>query len=81
MVEEEECLYCCRAVCNCARDEQYVDTIKRIAREYSEATEQLISTGRYDTKDDFTAVFQPFMKKNDVPRKVSCSSGVCLCRP
>ncbi len=58
-------------MCNCGSEPEYTEILKRIATEYSEAAEQLISTGRYDTRDDFTVVFQPFMKYNDIPRTVS----------
>ena len=35
---------------------------------YSNYTEQLIKTGRYDTKDDFTVVYQPFFRNFGAPR-------------
>ncbi|XP_071080759.1 phospholipase B1, membrane-associated-like [Haliotis cracherodii] len=35
---------------------------------YHSQTEQLVSTGRYDIKDDFTVVVQPFLKETFLPR-------------
>ncbi len=61
----------CRAICDCGNEDKYKEMLKRVSREYSEAAEQLIASGRYDTKDDFTVVFQPFTKNTIVPRKVS----------
>ncbi|KAM7325108.1 hypothetical protein ACRRTK_015361 [Alexandromys fortis] len=37
-------------------------------RQYQEGTEQLIESGRYDTRDDFTVVLQPFLENVAVPR-------------
>ena len=59
-----------RAVCNCPKADQD-GTIKRVAMEYSKAVEELVASGRYDTHDGFTAVFQPFLRDVDVPRLVS----------
>lgn len=33
-----------------------------------EGTQQLVDTGRYDTRDDFTVVVQPFLENVDMPR-------------
>ena len=35
---------------------------------WQEGTEQLIESGRYDTRDDFTVVLQPFLENVAVPR-------------
>ncbi|NXM74715.1 PLB1 Phospholipase, partial [Serilophus lunatus] len=37
-------------------------------RRYQERTRQLVESGRYDTKDDFTVVVQPFMTNMDMPK-------------
>ncbi|XP_040586851.1 phospholipase B1, membrane-associated isoform X2 [Mesocricetus auratus] len=37
-------------------------------RQYQIKTEQLIKSGRYDTRDDFTVVLQPFFENVAVPR-------------
>ncbi|XP_063246903.1 phospholipase B1, membrane-associated [Prinia subflava] len=37
-------------------------------RRYQERTRQLVESGRYDTKDDFTVVMQPFMTNLEMPK-------------
>ncbi|NXG22658.1 PLB1 Phospholipase, partial [Grallaria varia] len=37
-------------------------------RKYQERTRQLVESGRYDTKDDFTVVIQPFITNMDMPK-------------
>uniref|UniRef100_A0A8C3DJ27 Phospholipase B1, membrane-associated n=2 Tax=Corvus moneduloides TaxID=1196302 RepID=A0A8C3DJ27_CORMO len=37
-------------------------------RKYQERTRQLVESGRYDTKDDFTVVMQPFMTNMEMPK-------------
>ncbi|CAB3237952.1 unnamed protein product [Arctia plantaginis] len=39
----------------------------RMARLYQKAELQLVESGRYDTKDDFTVVIQPFMQLFNAP--------------
>nr|XP_009858789.1 phospholipase B1, membrane-associated-like [Ciona intestinalis] len=44
-----------------------LEVIKVINDEYQRQTEELIATGKYDTKDDFTVVIQPFIKDTVLP--------------
>lgn len=44
--------------------------IKTIVREYQTKLRELIDTGRYDTREDFTVVNQPFFR-NSVPPKIN----------
>ncbi|NWV35914.1 PLB1 Phospholipase, partial [Grantiella picta] len=37
-------------------------------RKYQERTRQLVDSGRYDTKDDFTVVMQPFLTYMEMPK-------------
>ncbi|XP_039916279.1 phospholipase B1, membrane-associated isoform X2 [Hirundo rustica] len=37
-------------------------------RRYQERTRQLVESGRYDTKEDFTVVMQPFMTNMEMPK-------------
>ncbi|XP_071433161.1 phospholipase B1, membrane-associated isoform X2 [Pithys albifrons albifrons] len=37
-------------------------------KQYQERTRQLVESGRYDTKDDFTVVMQPFMTNMEMPK-------------
>ena len=42
--------------------------IMDVTVQYQNLTEQLINSGKYDTRDDFTVVVQPFMKDFKMPR-------------
>ncbi|KAL5006846.1 hypothetical protein ScPMuIL_015652 [Solemya velum] len=55
-------------VCDCARQLNQKSTVKALAREYQQATEQLVASGRYDTSNDFTVVVQPFFRNTEPPR-------------
>ncbi|XP_022919287.1 phospholipase B1, membrane-associated-like [Onthophagus taurus] len=44
-----------------------MELITKMVRDYQEAEKILIDSGRYDTKDDFTVVIQPFMKFFNTP--------------
>lgn len=42
-----------------------------------EGTHQLVENGRYDTREDFTVVVQPFFEKVDMP-KTSVTKAVIM---
>ena len=42
-----------------------------------QALKSLISSGRYDTRDDFTVVLQPVTSKTRMPRKVVIATWLC----
>jgi phospholipase B1 len=44
-----------------------MNVITKLTQQYQRAEEELIFSGRYDTKDDFTVVLQPFMKLFNAP--------------
>ncbi|XP_014116844.1 PREDICTED: phospholipase B1, membrane-associated [Pseudopodoces humilis] len=61
-----------RILCPCVinpKDNSY-DLKKLIYfnKKYQETTRQLVESGRYDTKDDFTVVMQPFMTDMEMPK-------------
>ena len=41
--------------------------------QFYERLKEIVDTGRYDTRDDFTVVMQPFMVHNDPLTLVSIS--------
>ena len=44
-------------------------------QKYRDVLEELVNTGRYDTKDDFTVIIQPFFSNTYPPKKV-CATTV-----
>jgi phospholipase B1, membrane-associated len=60
-----------RLFCNCALQEQNYIELSSYVSNYHFGLERLISTGRYDSRDDFTVVLQPFMKFTKPPTLVS----------
>ena len=49
----------CSGLCPCATDEDTVWELKATQMEYSRLLEEMVNSGRYDTRDDFTVVLQP----------------------
>ncbi|XP_029452606.1 phospholipase B1, membrane-associated [Rhinatrema bivittatum] len=58
----------CSCVVNPADNSSELETLMSYNRQYQEKTHQLIESGRYDTRDDFTVVVQPFLEKVNMPR-------------
>ncbi|KAI3389734.1 hypothetical protein SNEBB_008146 [Seison nebaliae] len=58
-------------ICKCGAypKKSQESSMQDIVREYQYEVENLIADGRYDTKDDFTVVVQPFMTYMEVPKK------------
>ncbi|CAH0558649.1 unnamed protein product [Brassicogethes aeneus] len=58
--------------CTCFhnQDGKELDTIIKLTKEYQKAEEELVFSGRYDKKDDFTVVIQPFMKLFNAPKDI-----------
>nr|KAF6308298.1 phospholipase B1 [Myotis myotis] len=72
----EKKVYCPRLIlrnlCPCVL--KYEDNSTELAslvelnKKYQERTHQLVEGGRYDTREDFTVVVQPFFEKVDLPK-------------
>jgi len=58
-----------RILCKCGTSagEKVKEEVKQMAINYRAAVEQLIDSGRYDTRDDFTVVIQPFFTNTKAP--------------
>ncbi|XP_077989754.1 phospholipase B1, membrane-associated-like [Glandiceps talaboti] len=57
------------AYCECAKaifNEDWADIVDQTVA-YHRALEQLVESGKYDTREDFTVVLQPFFEKTYVP--------------
>ena len=57
-------------ICPCGTDPNKRTRIQQIQKEYASYTQSLIDAGIYD-KDDFTVVFQPFLRDTKPPTDVN----------
>ncbi|CAG5125132.1 unnamed protein product, partial [Candidula unifasciata] len=58
------------AVCHCVANPSSEEEARRAVRlreEYQKVTQNLVASGRYDTRDDFTVVLQPFYRNSTLP--------------
>ncbi|KAM8945381.1 phospholipase B1, membrane-associated [Pelodytes ibericus] len=60
------------ALCSCVVDNQegsqQIHTVKEFNKQYQDKTRQLVESGRYDIKDDFTVVIQPLLEELKIPQ-------------
>ena len=66
----EDCLYVFSGFCDCAVREDSRQQLRGIQLEYARLLEELVTSGRYDTRDDFTVVLQPHMRDTIPPLDV-----------
>ncbi len=59
-----------RFLCDCAINADTREIVRAATLEYQKLTTELINSGLYDTKEDFTVVVQPFMEHMTVPTTV-----------
>jgi len=45
-----------------------VRELDTLTKSYADAVQRLVSSGRYDTKKDFTVVIQPFLRDMTAPK-------------
>ncbi|CAJ0966214.1 unnamed protein product [Ranitomeya imitator] len=58
----------CSCVVNNPEGSTEISTLKLFNKQYQDQTRQLVESGRYDTKEDFTVVIQPFLENLVIPR-------------
>jgi phospholipase B1 len=63
-----ECVELHKLLCPCAISKEYRSTLLQMTQNMNDGLENLIKSGAYDRSDDFTVVYQPFMKKAQVLR-------------
>ena len=64
-------MFSIRYACNCAsnpRSKEAENKLIAAKNSYRQATLRLATSGRYDTRDDFTVVLQPFYRNTYLPR-------------
>lgn len=57
-------------LCECALDPNERPSLTDLVYQYQAATNALVDSGAYDTREDFTVVRQPFMEHMSVPQTV-----------
>ncbi|XP_074144393.1 phospholipase B1, membrane-associated isoform X2 [Sminthopsis crassicaudata] len=60
--------YLCSCVLEIQDNSTELATLIELNKQYQEKTRNLINSGRYDTRDDFTVVLQPFLERVSMPK-------------
>ncbi|XP_014662430.1 PREDICTED: phospholipase B1, membrane-associated-like [Priapulus caudatus] len=55
--------------------------MKRVVKEYNEKFRALADSGRYDGRDDFTVVYQPYMEDAPLPIKADGKPDMTFVAP
>ncbi|XP_072407470.1 phospholipase B1, membrane-associated [Chiloscyllium punctatum] len=58
----------CECVINPQDNSIQLEKLQALNRKYQERTHKLVESGRYDTREDFTVVIQPFLENIEIPR-------------
>ncbi|XP_071159307.1 phospholipase B1, membrane-associated-like [Mytilus edulis] len=72
-------LFGCR--CGSYPDEKEKEELQVFVAAYQKVTRDLVASGRYDTRDDFTVVDQPFFSETEVPTKEDGSTDLSYFSP
>lgn len=64
-------------LCRCGTfpSETEREEMRAAVRSYQQGVRDLVSSGRYDTRDDFTVVAQPFFEDTEIPRMADTSEA------
>ena len=60
-----------RTICPCGVDDTIKAEMQEVAGNYSMGLRNLVESGRYDTREDFTVVYQSHLQNAKPPRKVA----------
>jgi phospholipase B1 len=55
--------------CPCGVNATQQDYLKDLVKKYQDGTDELVQSGQYDDRDDFTVVVQPLLKNFQPPRR------------
>lgn len=67
-------------VCDCGHNKANSEMLKNAAMAYQRELRALVNSGRYDTRNDFTVVLQPFFKNTEPPTLVRLGNYWVLLR-
>ena len=71
---------CYSRLCSCALDPKRASQLRALQLQYFQALKRVIEdSGRYDNKEDFTVVLQPFMRDQMAQKDVSSDCLLRLC--
>eukprot|EP00794_Sanderia_malayensis_P015211 gene15211-16782_t len=67
--------------CGTSAGEEVKKKVSQMSIEYQLAVKNLIKSGRYDTRDDFTVVIQPFFEQTTIPQNPDGSADMSYIAP
>ena len=59
-----------QSICPCVKktDQESIDRLAEVTKSYRECLRELVDSGIYDVREDFTVVIQPYLENSDPPR-------------
>lgn len=67
--------------CGTSDGEETKKEVSQVTLEYQRLVSELVNTGRYDTRDDFTVVIQPFFEQTALPKNPDGSADMSFIAP